>query len=150
MLERVAGVIVVATCVLVGCRTAPQVVEQRDGDYSVADIGRNATLTMMNSLHVQGLVRDGKTDEALEILDSSYLHDLSLLMAFDSQIASEPSFLRLRNSIVLRLQRQWLQYPPRYMVDEEAQYLERVCATIPECPAGRVHGRETPPVVPPN
>jgi hypothetical protein len=147
--ERLAGAIVMATCILVGCRTTPHVIDKGDSDYSVADVGRNATLTMMNSLHVQGLVRDGKTDEALAFIDSTYLHDVYLLMAFDSQIASEPSFLRLRNSIVVRLQRQWLQNPPQYIVEEEARYLERVCATIPECPAGRVRGRETPPVVPP-
>jgi hypothetical protein len=138
-----------ATGIFLGCQTAPGVIDKTASPYSVADIGRNVTLTMMNSLHVQSLIRDGETEEALAFIDSSYLHDLFLLMAFDAQIASEPEFVRLRNSIVVRLQRRWLQSPPQYMVEEEAQYLERVCATIPGCPPGRVQGRETPPVSPP-
>jgi hypothetical protein len=40
-----------AASVLVGCQTTPQVVAEK-GDDSSAEIGRRATLTMMNNLPI--------------------------------------------------------------------------------------------------
>lgn len=128
------------------CQTASR--ESRSaGEFAVSDIGRNAAITTLSGLHVQQLIREGKSDEALGFLDSTYLHQLTLLRLFDFELAGDQRFLKLRNRIVETLQREWLQSPPRYLDGPSAEYLERVCATIPQCSPGRVKGLEPLPDV---
>jgi hypothetical protein len=116
---------------------------EREGErLSLEDLGRNAAITTLNGLKVQSLIRDGKTDEAVEFIDSTYLQQLMLLREFDERLSADEQHVRLRNRIVVTLQREWLQHPPRYLDELSAEYLERTCSRIPNCPRGRIKGRE--------
>jgi len=107
--------------------------------HSVKEIGLNAVLTATILVGIQKRIRAGKPDEAMHLIAAEYSRLLPLMREFDSEIAREPTFRELRDRTVRSLQIHWLKEPPMYLDEESAEYLERTCATIPECPKGRVH-----------
>jgi len=124
------------------CESGGRRAASLNSDLAASDIGRNAAVVLTSSLHVQDLIRQGKLDEASRVLDSSYLYQLKLMEAFDRELSGDERYIQLRNRLVEKLQRAWLQTPPRYIDEQSAAYLERICASLPDCPRGRVKGRE--------
>jgi len=116
--------------------------------HSVKEIGVNALLTTAVLGGVQKRIRDGKLDEAKQLIDAEYLRLLPQLRDFDSEIASEPTFRKLRDRTVKDLQTRWLKEPPMYLDEQSAEYLERTCNTISECPKARVHPLKEPTLPP--
>jgi hypothetical protein len=109
--------------------------------FTVPDIGRYAALTLDNHNRVEVLIREGKLDDALNLLDVRNLFEISLMAEFDHALATDERHVRLRNQVVKGLQREWLERPPQYIDDASAAFLERICSTIPDCPRGRVVGQ---------
>jgi hypothetical protein len=64
---------------------------------------------------------------------------LPQLREYDAEIAHDPTYRALRDRTVMSLQTRWLKQPPMYLDAQSAEYLERTCATIPDCPKGQVH-----------
>jgi hypothetical protein len=117
--------------------------------HSLKEIGVNALLTTAVLGGIQKRIRDGKLDQAMELIDAEYLRLLPQLREFDAELMREPTFRKLRDRTVKNLQTRWLKEPPMYLDEQSAEYLERTCATIPECPKGRVHPlKELPPLPP--
>jgi hypothetical protein len=112
------------------------------------EIGIEAVLTAYADTAVEKRIRDGKVDDAMQLLTAEYMRVLPRLREFDAEIASEPHVRELRDRVVKTLQTRWLKDPPTYLDDASAEYLERTCATIPGCPKGRVHPLKEP-VIPP-
>jgi hypothetical protein len=115
---------------------------------SASGMGINAVLTANSYVAVQKRIREGKVDEATELIDAEYLRLLPQLRKFDAEIASESTVRQLRDRVVKYLQTRWLKDPPVYLDEQSAEYLERICATIHGCPKGRVHPLKEP-VLPP-
>jgi hypothetical protein len=96
---------------------------------------------MLTDIQVQELIRNGRLDEAQRTLDAAYLYQLHLLMEFDPLLAGDERHTRVRNKLVKMLQMQWMRYPPQYLDEPSAAYLQQVCSTIPDCPPGKVVGQ---------
>jgi hypothetical protein len=112
------------------------------------DVGRNAAIVLAESLNVQDLLDAGNTSDARSSLESTYLYQLSLLRHFDAQLSNDERHVRIRNKVVEKLQRRWLNAPPDYLDDESALFLEGICRTIPECPVGKVKPKKPLPDIP--
>ena len=116
--------------------------------HSVKEIGFNAVISTAFLDGIQRRIRDGKTDEALDLIDAEYLRLLPQLREFDAEIARDPTYRKLRDRTVKSLQIRWLTQSPMYLDEQSAEYLERTCATIPDCPKGRVHPVKQPTLPP--
>lgn len=151
-LRNLTRLLFAAVVLLVGgCRSNAQQFEhgaEPDNEFELADIGRNAANTTLSGLDVQRLIRDGKTEQALDSLNSSFLLQLALIRHFDAELANDDLHVRVRNKLVVMLQRQWLARPPRYLDDASAAFLLRICSTLPDCPATRIVPREPLPEFP--
>lgn len=143
-LLRVCALVATATIPCVICAAAPAPTNEQ----LAKKIGVNAVLSANSDLAVEKRIRDGKVDEAIEIITADCLRLLPLLREYDIEIASEPRVRELRDRIVKSLQTHWLREPPMYLDEQSAEYLERTCATIPGCPAGRVHPLKKPALPP--
>lgn len=147
MLSLLAAVALLAG----GCRSNAQHFEQGAkpaDEFKLSDIGLNAATTTLSGLGVQQLIREGKTEQALESLNASFLLQLALMRHFDAELASDELHVRVRNKLVTMLQRQWLARPPKYLDDASADFLLGICSTLPDCPATRVVPREPLPEFP--
>lgn len=103
------------------------------------ELGIDAVLTTNVYLAAQKRIQEGKPDEAMKLINAEYSRLVPDLRRYDAEIATEPKVRELRDRIVKTLQTRWLKDPPTYLDEESAKYLERTCATIPQCPKGRVH-----------
>jgi hypothetical protein len=120
----------------------------RSDTHSVKEIGLNAVLTATILVAVEKRIRDGKPDEAQHLIGAEYSRLLPLMREFDSEIVREPRFRELRDRVVRDLQTRWLKDPPMYLDEPSAEFLERTCLTIAECPKGRVHPLKEPSLPP--
>lgn len=111
-----------------------------------AQLGRNAATTTLLYLRVQDLLRRGQTDEALSALDTGYLLQLTLLRVHDRELAHDELHIRARNRIVTQLKKMWLEHPPEYLDEGSAEFIETTCATLPDCPRGKIVPRKPIPM----
>lgn len=133
---KLLGCLATAVVLLFGCRATSDT-----RDFSLRDVGSDATIVTLNTLRAQRMIREGKYDDAIEYLNSTQLYQLALVRIFDAHMVEDERNLRLRNKLVTELQEEWLQHPPKYLDDAAAEYLERICATIAGCPRGRIQPR---------
>ena len=149
MMKRPTRITVLAMLAAIsgnGCATAG---ERPDGEvpasnreFVAADVGRNAGVVLSTDLRVQELLRRGEQEEALRALNSAYLYQISLLREFDRELSGDERHVRLRNKVVEKLKRLWLAHPPEYLDEASAAFIEATCATIPDCPPGKLVGRK--------
>ena len=97
--------------------------------------GRNAATRLAENLHVQQLIRAGKTDAALRVLDSSLSGDVYFMQQAEPVMPEGDVFFRLRDRDLVRLKRHWLAYPPTGAREDIVDYVEATCARSPDCPS---------------
>jgi hypothetical protein len=103
-------------------------------DDAGAIAGRNAATNLAENLHVQRLIRDGKTDDALRLLESSLHQQVYFMQQAESAMPKDDVFFRLRDRDLPNLKRHWLAYPPAWANEEIVSYVEATCARAPDCP----------------
>jgi hypothetical protein len=96
--------------------------------------GANAATSLTENLHVQQLIREGKTDEALRVLESSLHGHVYFMQQAEPAIPEGNVFFRLRDRELLELKRHWLAYPPAFAHEDIIKYVEATCARSPDCP----------------
>jgi hypothetical protein len=96
--------------------------------------GRNAATNLTHNLYVQRLIREGRTDDALRVLESSLHHDVYLMQQAEPAMPEGDVFFRLRDRELARLKRHWLAIPPKWAHEDIVTYVEAVCARTPDCP----------------
>jgi hypothetical protein len=96
--------------------------------------GGNAATSLTENLHVQRLIREGKTDEALRVLESSLHGHVYFMQQAEPAIPAGNVFFRLRDRELLDLKRHWLAYPPAFAHEDIVEYVEATCARSPDCP----------------
>ena len=95
--------------------------------------GGNAATSLTENLHVQQLIRDGKTDDALRMLESSLHSHVYFMQQAEPAMPADHVFFRLRDRELLKLKRHWLAYPPAWAHEDVVQYVEATCARSPDC-----------------
>lgn len=96
--------------------------------------GRNAATNLTENLHLQQLIRDGKTDDALRLLESSLHQQVYFMQRAEPAMPEGDVFFRLRDRDVPNLKRHWLAYPPAWAHEDIVTYVEATCARTPDCP----------------
>ena len=134
---------------LAACQCAPRAEKMIVGEDIGKDLGESAVLSIYLNTAVQQRIKDGKVDEAYRLIDGDYSRLLIFLQASDKEIEKQETFRKLRDKAISTLQARWLEDPPIYLDELSAEYLERTCAKIVNCPPGRVHPLRTA-VGPPN
>ena len=97
--------------------------------------GRYAATNLAHNLHVQQLIRAGKTEAALRVLDSSLHQDVYFMQQAEPVMPEGDVYFRLRDRDLVRLKHHWLAHSPKSPHEDIVDYIEATCARIPDCPS---------------
>lgn len=108
-------------------------------DPGVTDIvGRNAAIAMSENLQVQRLIRQGKTQEALEVLDAGLSLELIMMLNADPVMPKGDRYFDLRDRDLRQLKQHWLEHRPMYVHEDMLAYIEAACTRMGDCAKGTI------------
>ena len=103
-----------------------------------SEISRIAATNILIRLRIEKYIKEGKEEEALNLLNTVIVSDLLYIRDFDAKLEHDENYLKVKNKSILKLKTYWLENPPESIPKVGRDLLQDLCQTVPDCPEGDI------------